>query len=555
MDTTTLLHATRRALPVILAITLGACGSHSSSEETPLATARCGDGQVDVGEECDGADLAGRSCRSFKRDSAGTLACDASCRLDTHDCTDPSCGNGVVDASVAGAPELCEQCDGAALDGRSCAGFRGTGTLVCSNGCTFDRTSCDGICGNGRLDPAEACDVDSWTYQPILPAGLSCDALGLGGGELYCGFTGGSVETPFGRAVAVGCELNTYNCEHWSPEGTCGNGRRESPEECDGDDLGGTTCEELGVSGDLGCTSDCRYDFAHCARADGPAECGNGVVEAGEECDGNHFAPLFQSDIQSGLLDCELNALFNTGRELCDASCRIDRGKCGTIDFGLRCGNGVAEGYEECDGTDLRGLACADLGGSGELRCDYCSLDRSSCRDVALNGRREESEACDFTDSEPYSDVGDATCQSLGYGDGALACTLLRRSWRTQPPWVLQDQVLFPRLATYACTQPGVCGDGRATDGEECDGEDLAGASCTTFDAAGELHCTSGCRFDLTGCRSKAECGDGHVSFGEDCEPSSPRVSCSVDGGTGAYTCDPQFCFMDATGCSFACTR
>ena len=46
---------------------------------------------------------------------------------------------------------------------------------------------------------------------------------------------------------------------------TCGNGHKESAEECDNDDFGGTTCITWGFSsGSLACTADCRVSTANC---------------------------------------------------------------------------------------------------------------------------------------------------------------------------------------------------------------------------------------------------------------------------------------------------
>ncbi len=285
----------------------------------------------------------------------------------------------------------------------------------------------------------------------------------------------------------------------------------------------------------------------------GPAECGNGVVEEGEECDGVRFAPVAGD---SDLLSCELNAVFHTGVELCK-ECHVDRTLCPGFSPS-RCGNGVADSGETCDGNDLRGLTCADLGGTGDLRCDpfLCILDRTGCINVGGNGRREGSEVCDgaFLAVPPTNDVGEASCQSLGYGDGTLTCRPQPRILRTSRPFAFLDPVQIPRFSTFECSRRGICGDGRATDFEECDGDDFAGASCATFDAEGDLHCTDSCAFDLTDCRSTARCGDGRISFGEECEPGRDlRLSCTEDGGVGSYTCDPQFCSIDQTGCVFTC--
>ena len=52
---------------------------------TGVCTAFCGNGVTEAGEECDGADLAGKSCAGVGY-TAGTLACTARCRFDVGGC-------------------------------------------------------------------------------------------------------------------------------------------------------------------------------------------------------------------------------------------------------------------------------------------------------------------------------------------------------------------------------------------------------------------------------------------------------------------------------------
>jgi cysteine-rich repeat protein len=63
----------------------------------------------------------------------------------------------------------------------------------------------------------------------------------------------------------------------------CGDGVQNQPsEECDGADLAGHDCTDMGfVSPDgLACTGACKLDYGGCS-----ATCGNGTVEPGEQCD------------------------------------------------------------------------------------------------------------------------------------------------------------------------------------------------------------------------------------------------------------------------------
>jgi hypothetical protein len=90
-------------------------------EDGDACYARCGDGVVDSGEECD-------------EGGANSDAVDASCRTD---CTDAGCGDGVVDSG--------EECDDGASNSDSAA-----------DAC---RTDCSAAgCGDGVVDTGEDCD-------------------------------------------------------------------------------------------------------------------------------------------------------------------------------------------------------------------------------------------------------------------------------------------------------------------------------------------------------------------------------------------------------------
>jgi cysteine-rich repeat protein len=129
----------------------------------------------------------------------------------------------------------------------------------------------------------------------------------------------------------------------------CGNGARESGEACDGSDLGGFDCSELGFeSGTLSCSQLCRFDTTACV---GRPVCGNGTLEPGEECD-----------------DGANNS--NTLPDACRTTCRK-----------AFCGDGVLDGFEDCEGTNLAGETCVSLGyDGGRLRCDdECFFDDERC--------------------------------------------------------------------------------------------------------------------------------------------------------------------------------
>jgi hypothetical protein len=93
------------------------------------------------------------------------------------------------------------------------------------------------------------------------------------------------------------------------------------------------------------------------------------------------------------------------------------------------------------------------------------------------DGTRQTGESCDG------EDLGDVTCNGLGFEKGTLACT---------------DTCAFD---VTGCMGMAGCGDGTAAGEEECDGEDFKGRSCEDFGfRGGTLACTARCLLDTSGC-------------------------------------------------------
>ncbi|MFH2005215.1 MAG: hypothetical protein ABI333_01385 [bacterium] len=117
----------------------------------------CGDGIATGNEECDGVDLANRTCADVVTGSTGQLTCSGLCTYDVSQCI--LCGDGVRSFG--------EDCD--------CG--TGTGTLpagcLAANGATGSNCSIDcvkiPICGDGQVDTNEDCDCG--TNPTSLPVG------------------------------------------------------------------------------------------------------------------------------------------------------------------------------------------------------------------------------------------------------------------------------------------------------------------------------------------------------------------------------------------------
>jgi len=305
--------------------------------------AACGNAVRESGEACDGADLGGATCDSLGF-VGGTLSCAANCTLNTEPCLDSDpCGDGQV--------ELEESCDGDDLDGQTCQslGFHG-GDLACTADCSWNLASCElaGRCGDGVIQEAhqETCDGAAL-------GGQTCQSLGYHGGDLSC---------------AADCSLNLASCEL---AGRCGDGviQTTEGETCDGANLGGQTCAGMGYyGGTLACAADCTLLLAPCVAA---GRCGDAIVQTagGEVCDGANL------DGQT----CGTLGYYG-GTLACNVDCTRNLASCALAG---RCGDGLIQDTdgETCDGADLGGQTCYDLGYcGGTLACKpNCNFLTTGC--------------------------------------------------------------------------------------------------------------------------------------------------------------------------------
>jgi hypothetical protein len=165
------------------------------------------------------------------------------------------------------------------------------------------------------------------------------------------------------------------------------------------------------------------------------------------------------------------------------------------------------------------GAACSAPGIDGYCRFHACVA--RGCGDGVI----DPPEQCEG------ANLGGASCTTLGYTNGALAC---------------HDDCTFD---TSSCS--GDCGDGVISSGEQCDGVDLAGQSCRSlgfYDDTSALKCTQICSFDVSGCTGY--CGDAAINGPEDCDGPLPAGFACVDIGydMGLPACEPN-CHFDVNGC------
>ncbi len=103
------------------------------------------------------------------------------------------------------------------------------------------------------------------------------------------------------------------------PPAVCGDGNVDAGEDCDGSNLNGASCISVGFDGGLlSCAADCSFNTNNCVTDPPPPPppvCGDGIVDAGEDCDGNNLngASCTSLGFDSGLLSCNVNCQFDTG--------------------------------------------------------------------------------------------------------------------------------------------------------------------------------------------------------------------------------------------------
>jgi alpha-tubulin suppressor-like RCC1 family protein len=373
-----------RLRPLLLLLTVLAVFGSCKTEVTTADN--CGDDFLDPGEACDGAELGGATCRGlgfYQVD--GQVRCGADCQLDTSGCGTARCGDGAIQTDFG------ENCEGTNLGGASCVtlGYA-TGALGChTDTCRFDLSACVATadCGNGVIQEGEQCDGQNLDGQ-------TCSSLGYHGGNLLC---------------TAGCQLDTADC---ITIGKCGDARIQADfgEVCDGANLAGETCENLGYhGGTLSCASDCTLDLTSCVSE---GRCGDAELQAahGEECDGANL----DGDT------CETLG-FHGGTLVCTTGCLLDRSSC---EAAGRCGDGDIQAAfgETCDGDNHGGDTCETLGYyGGTITCTGdCLQDRSACEAAGWCGDGEiqagAGETCDGTN------LGGQTCALQGFWGGSLSC-------------------------------------------------------------------------------------------------------------------------------------
>ncbi len=393
----------------------------------PADPAACGNFKVDAGEHCDGQDFNGANCRTVTEKTGklrpfGTLKCHpkgsaSQCRIDDAGCSQ---------CQIAEDCYYSEGCE--------------DGTCKCDGGACKKKT----YCGDGNI---QAKNDDGGKEECELPSNVgskTCKDVNplYVGGTLLC------------KKIGPDCVYSTINCEMAASEThTCGNGVRERPESCDGNDLGGQTCSTAAGKphGDLGCfpkgdAKECQFDVSGCKECrDGHEEdcsaeekcvnekcvpktkCGDYVIQKPndqgktEECEiGRDGKPMLDG------YDCaSVDPVFKGGQLGCDSfTCLFDKRGC-TSEKSV-CGDGKKQSGEECDGKDFGSETCfgrtfgeKPIRGAGELTCrpagaaGQCTIDTSGCFECVKDSDCSDSaKKCQSNKCVPKEYCGDGIVQA-----------------------------------------------------------------------------------------------------------------------------------------------
>jgi len=253
--------------------------------ESEFSCPVCGNGVVQLGEECDGPPSS--SCVTLGFDT-GSISCDASCRLDLTECRDFACGDGVAEGL-----ERCD--DGNEQTGDGCTPACELEGDVCAAPATlawdpaqeawtwsadltryfFDYPSACGYSGyssdvvvsfappaNGRYYATVdgAFDAVLWASgHPCASGSLVCADDGAAGEGETIELDLAAGETTFFFVAETAGSSNAGPFVLRVGEAICGNGRLEGLEQCDD---GNTAPAD-------GCDGQCRFEGDSCADAFG----------------------------------------------------------------------------------------------------------------------------------------------------------------------------------------------------------------------------------------------------------------------------------------------
>lgn len=440
----------------------------------------CGNGKAQFWEACDGPDLKGKSCAQIPgvKYKNGVLTCTKHCKLNTSGCFKPGpaapfCGDGKVNA-------LGEECDYNDLNGMTCHNLNPKfteGNLTCKKRmCKFDTSDCHG-CRNGIYEAKEQCD--GLPVDPYAGPNVSCIDFGSYDGKVGCDAQACTFD--FSKCIIPGDPyakppIPNQPADINLPKVGCGNWMVEAGETCDGLNVGGKSCKDLGYyGGKIGCNTDCKTYLKACygnlldpygipSDPDYVPTCGDGILDTtqGEVCDNAKVVPFY---------DYYPGKFLNLGGKTCK-----DVGYYGGM---LKCS-------DDCKTFVKKGCF-------GNPSDPYGVPDDPDYVPVCGNGTldKAQGELCDPPKNNPS--YTSSTCAKLGFYGGITTCAANCQ---------IDSSLCYGSIGDpYGGTQH--CGDGKVDPGEACDGKVVVGCATLGYYSGDLLHKATcvGCKFFTASCK------------------------------------------------------
>ncbi|MFQ5425594.1 MAG: DUF4215 domain-containing protein, partial [Gaiellales bacterium] len=506
----------------------------------------CDDGNNTSGDGCRSDCLSDESCGNGLLDSGAGEACDEGTGANgapvpadgptcDSDCTVNTCGDGHTNPNT-------EECD----DGNSVANDS------CRNACLLN------ICGNGRIDwiiggSQEDCDAgDLNNPGPVETASCDDDCTSVSCGDGTLNTSSGEVCDDGNVASGDGCRSDCLSDEK------CGNGLVDlgAGELCDPNTGNSGIDPGFALAGTATCTQACTPSF-----------CGDTIPNAGasETCDDgatclDGTTPctlLVCNGSISGVCECSTpsNCTAKSG-DGCSGSCKSEQCGDGVVDAGEDCDPGTGVLAQDpsgnpavCTGTFMGlfdGLPCTT-----DVECPA-----GSCTNDLSTPAASSTASCDADCTDVFCGDGFVNgsageqCDDLGLcGNLVTICTEPAGSECGSPA------TCEPR-GDDGCgptCQNEFCGDGITQASEDCDPGGADAAGCDGPGAAAGNECTfASCGDGHVNTADEEECDDGNTTGDDGCSATCATESCGNGLVEGPEVCDDGG-NDDGDGCSANC--